>query len=56
MTPTNLLCHGFLNEFRIFLNYHHALCSDDKPNYSCLRKLFHDLFVQEGYQYSYVFN
>jgi casein kinase I family protein HRR25 len=33
-TPTNLLCCGFLNEFSIFLNYTHALCFDDRPDYS----------------------
>ena len=83
-TPTDLLCHPFLNEFGIFLNYTcalrfndkpnysylnytcalrfndkpdysyfnytRALCFDDKPDYSYLHKLFHDLFVQEGYR------
>ena len=72
-TPTDLLCHPFLNEFGIFLNYTHALrfddkpdysylnytCAlrfDDKPDYSYLHKLFHDLFMQEGYQSDYVFD
>ena len=55
-TLTDLLCCGFPNEFGIFLNYPRALCFDDKPNYSYLRKLFRDLFVREGYQYDYVFD
>ena len=32
----------------------HALRFDDKPDYSYLCKLFHDLFVREGYQYDYI--
>ena len=48
MTPTDLLCRGFPNEFGIFLNYTRALRFDDK-------KLF-NLFVHEGYRYDYVFD
>ena len=54
--PPRILCHGFPNEFGIFLNYTQALRFDDKPDYSYLRKLFHDIFVREGYQYDYVFD
>jgi casein kinase I family protein HRR25 len=46
---------GFPNEFGVFLNYTRALRFDDKPDYSYLCKMFHDLFVREGYQYDYVF-
>ena len=42
-TPTVLLCCEFSNEFGIFLNYTHAPCFDDKPDYSYLRKLFCNL-------------
>jgi hypothetical protein len=31
----------------------HALCFDNKPDYSYLCKLFCDLFICEGYQYDY---
>lgn len=55
-TPTDLLCRGFPNEFGVILNYCRALCFDDKPDYLYLRKLFHHLFVCEGYQYDYVFD
>ncbi|KIM65588.1 hypothetical protein SCLCIDRAFT_1157764 [Scleroderma citrinum Foug A] len=55
-TPTDFLCRGFPNEFGIFLNYTCALCFNDKPDYSYLHKLFHDLFVHEGFQYNYVFD
>ena len=55
-TPTDLLCCGFPNEFGIFLNYIHALCFNNTPDYSYLRKLFRDPFVREGFQYDYVFD
>ena len=52
--PTDLLCHGFPNEFGTFLNYCRTLRFDDKPDYSYLCKLFRGLFIREGYQYDYV--
>jgi casein kinase I homolog HRR25 len=55
-TPTDLLCCGFPNEFRIFLDYTCTHCFDDKPDYSYPHKLFHNLFVWEGYQYDYIFD
>jgi casein kinase I family protein HRR25 len=48
-TSTDLLYHGFPNEFRISLNHCGALCFDDEPDHSCLRKLFRDLFICKGY-------
>ncbi|KAI6145631.1 kinase-like domain-containing protein [Pisolithus tinctorius] len=55
-TPMDLLCCGFPNEFGIFLNYTQVLWFDNKPDYSYLRKLFHDLFICEGFQYDYIFD
>jgi hypothetical protein len=46
-TFTDLLCCGFPNEFGIFLNYCCALCFENTPDSSCLRKLSHDPFVCE---------
>jgi len=39
-----------------FLEYTRPLCFNDKPDYSYLRKLFRDLFDQEGCQYNCVFD
>ncbi|KAJ7439524.1 kinase-like domain-containing protein [Mycena galericulata] len=55
-TPPEILCGGFPTEFSIFLNYTRALCFDDKPDYSYLRKLFRDLFGRRGYQDDSVFD
>jgi len=51
ITPSDLLCRGFPNEFGIFLNYTRTMRFDDKPDYSHLCKLSRDLFVREGFQY-----
>jgi casein kinase I homolog HRR25 len=45
-TPTDLLFHGFPNEFSILLNCTRALRFDDKPDYSHMRKLLRDLFTR----------
>jgi len=55
-TPTNMLCHGFPNEFGVFLNYTCALHFNNKPDYSYLCKLFCCLFICAGYQYDYTFD
>ena len=47
-TPTDLLYHGFPNEFSIFLNYTRALQFDDNPDYTliCTNRLLPDLFTR----------
>ena len=45
----------FLEEFSIFLNYSCALHFDEKPNYGYIHRLFHNVFVHEGYQYGHPF-
>jgi casein kinase I family protein HRR25 len=55
-TPTEILCGGLPNEFAIYINYTRSLGFEDKPDYSYLRKIFHDLFVREGFQYDYAFD
>jgi hypothetical protein len=55
-TPIEALCRGFPNEFAIYLIYARSLKISDEPDYSHLRRTFHDLFVREGYQYDDVFD
>lgn len=52
--PKVLFC-SFPEEFSIFLNYSHALCFDEKPDYAYICRLFCDLFVCERYQYGHLF-
>lgn len=55
-TSVESLCRGLPNEFVRYLNYTRSLRFDDKPNYSYLRKIFRDLFVNEHFKYDYVFD
>lgn len=55
-TPIESLCKGYPHEFAAYLNYTRSLRFEDKPDYVYLRRLFHDLFVREGYQLDYVFD
>ncbi|KAF8352011.1 kinase-like protein [Amanita rubescens] len=50
-TSIDSLCCGFPSEFGVFLNYARTLRFDAKPDYPYLRKLFHDLFLREGFQH-----
>lgn len=44
------LCFGLPSDFSTYFNYIWSLAFWDKPNYDYIRKIFHDLFVQEGFQ------
>jgi casein kinase I homolog HRR25 len=44
------------NEFLMFLDYARALGFEDKPDYTYLRRLFHDLRMREGLQHDNIFN
>ena len=55
-TPTKELCRGLPNEFAIYINYTRSLRFDEKPDYSYLRKMFHNLFVREGFHDDDVFD
>ena len=55
-TPVELLCHGFPEEFAIYLNYCRRLHFEEKPDYENLRRLFHNLFLSWNYKYDYNFD
>jgi len=50
------LCHGLPDAFTSYFNYVRTLGFDEQPDYSNLRKLFHDLFVRKGFEYDHVFD
>jgi hypothetical protein len=54
-TPIDILCSMCPVEFSIFLGYTRALRFEDKPDYAYICKLFHDLFVREGYCHGHPF-
>lgn len=55
-TPIELLCKNHPPQLAAYLNYVRGLRFDDKPDYSYLKRLMRELFVQEGYHVDYVFD
>jgi casein kinase I homolog HRR25 len=55
-TPIEDLCCGLPDAFTSYFKYVQTLKFDDRPNYSYLRKLFHNLFIREGFQFDHVFD
>lgn len=55
-TTTEQLCKGFPHEFAYYFNYVRDLKFDQKPDYSYLRKMFQDLFVQEGFEMDFIYD
>ena len=50
------LCDGLSNAFTAYFNNVCSLLFEDKSKYSYLCKIFHNLFVQEGFKYNYIFD
>jgi hypothetical protein len=55
-TTISDLCDGLPAEFALFLEHACNLQFEEKPDYSYIRNLFHDLFVREGYQNDLMFD
>lgn len=53
---TQDLCEGLPGEFVAYFDYIRSLPFNDKPDYSFLRKSFHDLFTREGFEYDNVYD
>lgn len=50
-TPPEVLCKSFPSEFVTYFNYCRSLRFEDRPDYSYLRTLLKDLFINSGCQY-----
>ncbi|KAH0795246.1 CK1 family protein kinase [Histomonas meleagridis] len=50
-TPISDLCKGIPKEFCQYLELVRNLDFDEEPDYSLYRKMFHDLFLREGFVY-----
>ncbi|KAL8690989.1 MAG: hypothetical protein Q9224_004275 [Gallowayella concinna] len=53
---THDLCEGLPEEFVAYFDYIRSLPFNEKPDYSFLRKSFHDLFTREGFEYDNVYD
>jgi hypothetical protein len=56
VTPLQVLCKGYPQEFSTYLEYTRTLPFESTPDYGYLRKLFKDLFDREMYSCDYVFD
>ena len=50
-TPIEVLCKGFPDEFRIYIEYCRAMRFADRPDYHYLRRLFKDLALRSEIEY-----
>jgi casein kinase I family protein HRR25 len=55
-TSVQVLCKGLHPQFADYLNYVRALRFDEKPDYLFMRRLFRELFLNQGFQYDYIFD
>jgi serine/threonine protein kinase len=55
-TDLNDLCKGFPSQFITYLKYCRELKFEDQPDYNYVRKLFHDLFAQQGFKWDYIYD
>ena len=55
-TSIESLRYNLPQQFTTFLTYTRTLRFDEKPDYNYLRKIFRDLFTQQGYQLDYIFD
>lgn len=55
-TSIEELCKGYPPEFAAFLQHSRSLGFYQEPDYSYLRRLFRDLFIQKGFQLDHVYD
>ncbi|KAJ9386290.1 hypothetical protein DTO063F5_3804 [Paecilomyces variotii] len=55
-TTIEALCYGLPNEFATYFRYVRSLGFEDKPDYSYLRNIFRDLFLNQSFQCDYIFD
>lgn len=55
-TQIDQLTKGMPQEFELYLSYCRKLKFEEKPDIAYLRKLFKDLFTNQGLEYDFVFD
>ncbi|KAJ0075350.1 hypothetical protein Patl1_33562 [Pistacia atlantica] len=54
-TSIEALCRGYPTEFASYFHYCRSLRFDDKPDYPYLKRIFRDLFIREGLNFTICF-
>ena len=55
-TPVDVLCQGHPIEFSMYINYCRGLRFDEDPDYAFLRRLFKELFDDQGFKRDFVYD
>ena len=55
-TPVDVLCQGHPIEFSMYINYCRGLRFDEDPDYAFLRRLFKELFDNQGFKRDFIYD
>ena len=55
-TPVDVLCQGHPIEFAIYINYCRGLRFDENPDYAFQRRLFEELFDNQGFKRDFIYD
>ena len=55
-TPVDVLCQGHPIEFSMYINYCRGLRFDENPDYAFLRRLFKELFDDQGFKRDFIYD
>ena len=55
-TPVDVLCQGQPIEFAMYINYCRGLRFDENPDYTFLRRLFKELFDNQGFKRDFIYD
>ena len=55
-TPVDVLCQGHPIEFSMYINYCRGLRFDEDPDYAYLRRMFKELFENQGFKRDFIYD
>ena len=55
-TPVDVLCQGHPIEFSMYINYCRGLRFDEDPDYAFLRRMFKELFENQGFKKDFIYD
>ena len=55
-TPVDVLCQGHPIEFAMYISYCRGLRFDENPDYTFLRRLFKELFDNQGFKRDFIYD
>ena len=55
-TPVDVLCQGHPIEFAMYISYCRGLRFDEDPDYAFLRRMFKELFENQGFKRDFIYD